>query len=801
MDRKRPVGREKNVTGSGSVHKRGSGTGHGPVGSGLGPGGSGGGRSGGGPTRGPVSLIVILLVALLGGSGGISALLGGGDSLSGTSSSYQQTGQTQTQTQSQSSAYGDYASYYDMITSGQQASAATQAETDTETADTTVASGARDKFVKLKGNGKDTATVMVYLCGTDLESNSAMATKDLQEMVAADVGGNVNVLVYSGGCSRWQNSAMSSSVNQIWQVVSGGVKCLEKDLGSKAMTDPATLTSFIRYCSTNYKADRNILILWDHGGGSVSGYGYDQKYPRSGAMSLAGINTALKDSGLKFDFIGFDACLMATAENARMLSSYADYMIASEETEPGIGWYYTNWLRAFCRNSSMPTLDIGRQIVDDFVDTCSRQCRGQATTLSVVDLAELAGTMDEPFAAFAASTKNMITGDQYAQVSKARSASREFAASTRIDQIDLVHFAKNMGTQEGKDLADALLSAIKYNKTCASMTNAYGLSVYFPYRKTSSVDSAIRTYSAIGLDDSYSECIREFAGLEVSGQISAGGTGSPYQSLFEGYSGTSSSQSADAITQLLGAFLTGGGSSIYGLDSSNTGFFTGRSLSDEATAAYIEKNQFDTLYLGWTKKNGLDVISMPQEQWDLVEDLELSMYADDGEGYLDLGMDNVYAWDEEGNLSGDLDKTWLALDGQVVPYYHLDTVGTQEDYTITGYVPAELNGQRVRLILVFDDENPHGYVAGAQTDYQAGETDTVIKGLTEIQDGDQIEYFADYYTYDGEYIDNYSLGEPVTVDGEMTVSDLALNNSVKAMYVFTDIYDRQYWTEPVPGLE
>ena len=192
---------------------------------------------------------------------------------------------------------------------------------------------------------------------------------------------------------------------------------------------------------------------------------------------------------------------------------------------------------------------------------------------------------------------------------------------------------------------------------------------------------------------------------------------------------------------------------------------------------------------------------MPQEQWDLVEDLELSMYADDGEGYLDLGMDNVYAWDEEGNLSGDLDKTWLALDGQVVPYYHLDTVGTQEDYTITGYVPAELNGQRVRLILVFDDENPHGYVAGAQTDYQAGETDTVIKGLTEIQDGDQIEYFADYYTYDGEYIDNYSLGEPVTVDGEMTVSDLALNNSVKAMYVFTDIYDRQYWTEPVPGLE
>ena len=29
-----------------------------------------------------------------------------------------------------------------------------------------------------------------------------------------------------------------------------------------------------------------------------------------------------------------------------VLEPYADYMIASEETEPGIGWYYTGWLTA-----------------------------------------------------------------------------------------------------------------------------------------------------------------------------------------------------------------------------------------------------------------------------------------------------------------------------------------------------------------------------------------------------------------------------------------------------------------------
>ncbi|MBQ1490817.1 MAG: hypothetical protein IIZ39_02555, partial [Blautia sp.] len=73
-------------------------------------------------------------------------------------------------------------------------------------------------------------------------------------------------------------------------------------------------------------------------------------------MPLASINKALKNAGLRYDFIGFDTCLMATVENARMLADYADYMIASEETEPGIGWYYTNWLTALSRNTSIPTV-------------------------------------------------------------------------------------------------------------------------------------------------------------------------------------------------------------------------------------------------------------------------------------------------------------------------------------------------------------------------------------------------------------------------------------------------------------
>lgn len=221
---------------------------------------------------------------------------------------------------------------------------------------TSVDSQAREKRTQILGKGKDEVTIMVYMCGTDLESRSGMATSDLQEMLAADLGDKVNLIVFTGGCTKWKNNVVSSSVNQIYQITDGKMKVLKKDAGKASMTDPNTLVDFIKYCDTNFPANRNQLIFWDHGGGSISGYGYDEKNRVSGSMDLAEINQALKKAGVTFDFIGFDACLMATLETALMLSPYADYLIASEETEPGVGWYYTDWLTALGKNTSMSTL-------------------------------------------------------------------------------------------------------------------------------------------------------------------------------------------------------------------------------------------------------------------------------------------------------------------------------------------------------------------------------------------------------------------------------------------------------------
>ena len=616
----------------------------------------------------------------------------------------------------------------------------------------------------------------------------------MEEMRAASYGDNVNVIVFTGGCASWKINGISNKVNQIYQIKNGQIGRLVDDAGSKAMTDPSNLASFIQFCAKNFPANRNELILWDHGGGSVTGYGYDEKNKNSGSMTLEGIAQALKSGGVQFDFVGFDACLMATAETALMLNDHADYLIASEETEPGIGWYYTNWLTKLGSNTSMPTLDIGKNIVDDFVSECGKKCRGQKTTLSVIDLAEFSNTVPKDLSAFAKSISSKIEKNEYKDISNARYSTREFAQGTRIDQVDLVNLAENVGTAEGKALASSLKNAVKYNKTSSNMTNAYGVSIYFPYQRSSYVDKACKTYDKIGMDSEYARCIKQFAKVETGGQIAAGGTGSPLDALFGMGGSSSSSGSSDMIGSLLSSFL-GGGRSIAGLDDSNTDFMKDTDVSD--TAEYLSTHYFDATKLTWEEKNGKYTMALADSQWELVHGLDLNMFYDDGTGYIDLGLDYLFAFDDDGKLVADTDKDWFSINGNVVAYYHTDTVQSGNDLIISGYVPALLNGERVNLIVQFvNDDN--GTIVGASTDYVGGETEAVAKNLTEIKAGDKLDFICDYYDYDMNYQDSYMIGDQVTVTDNLTISNTSVGKgSCHILYRFSDIYNQNYWSEPI----
>lgn len=840
MAEKRPHSRTKAPSsGTGHVSKRGSGTGHGQVGNtgslhgaggslgsshrpmgnyGSGTGGSsyGGGRRNGGMRLFPMLIILaIIFFFVMRGCGSDFILSDYGD--------YSETGTTTTSTGIGGSSYQG-TSLTNTGTGWMTTSSNAYQDTSMSAADTTVSEAARDKFTKIKGGGEDTVTVMIYMCGADLESRSGMATRDINEMVYADLSDKVNVIIETGGAKKWQNSVVSASTNQRWKVENGGLVALDKNVGSKQMTDPNTLVDFIDFAKTSYPADRYMLIFWDHGGGSVSGYGYDELYPNR-TMTIDEISNALKKTGITYDFVGFDACLMAGMETAMAVEPCADYLIASEETEPGTGWYYTNWLTALSKNTSISTVDLAKKIIDDFTSACASSSSRSKTTLSVIDLAEFKGVIPEVLASFGTSLNAQLSGENYQDVAKARSDTREFASSSHIDQVDLVNFCNNLGTKEALALADAVKGCVKYNKTY-NVTNAYGMSIYFPYSSLKSVNSMVKIYENLDIDDAYSDSIKSFATLESSGQIvtsqSSQGTG-----LFDvllGGSGSSGASSSVDITSILMQALSGsvsqtnssysGSGSGYGSLLDYASLLGGSGIVSSDSIAGIAsllggRAQISSDDLALTVKDGQNVVVLSSDQWAQMKSVGLNVFVDDGEGYIDLGIDNVADYNDDGDLIATYDGTWMAINGQFVAFYICqDDYDDETGYYYTlGYIPAELNGVYVNIMVEFSSDNEEGVILGAQEVYQVADGDnsftTEGKGLIEITSGDTIDFLCDYYSYDGTFQDSYYLNEEsLTVGSDgLYIETLTMDNdNVYYSYRLTDYYNANYWT-PVQQLE
>ena len=88
------------------------------------------------------------------------------------------------------------------------------------------------------------------------------------------------------------------------------------------------------------------------------------------------------------ELIGFDTCLMATVDVAAAFSDIGRYLVASEETEPANGWYYSEWVKALAENPQMDGAELGKIICDTYYAGCEAVGTQDNTTLSVTDLSK-----------------------------------------------------------------------------------------------------------------------------------------------------------------------------------------------------------------------------------------------------------------------------------------------------------------------------------------------------------------------------------------------------------------------------
>jgi len=366
-------------------------------------------------------------------------------------------------------------------------------------------------------------TIMIYMNGSDLESDFGLATDDLAELIDSGLRSqNANILILTGGTKEWQNNAIPSYECVLWEFTDGKINEL-KSMGDVSMGNPTTLRDFLTFSMGNYPAAKYGLIMWDHGGGSIVGFGHDENW-KDDALTLLDMKQAFEEAGLsrnKLEFIGFDACLMATVEMAIIAADFAHVMIASEDLEPGEGWDY-RFLSVLNESPRMSGIELGKVIVDSFMDYFGPNS-DEILTLSVVDLSKVQPVMEKMgrlMERAGAKISPYPTASHHRQsffnLSKRRAATKTFGEGSPrdnyADMVDIGHMAimlHDLFPFEAESLLKALEDCVVYNRH-NSDTDLWGLSTFYIFGGKSIGDSSLKTYGTLGMDKNYTRYLHKF---------------------------------------------------------------------------------------------------------------------------------------------------------------------------------------------------------------------------------------------------------------------------------------------------
>ncbi|MBR6572085.1 MAG: hypothetical protein IKK75_16695, partial [Clostridia bacterium] len=148
------------------------------------------------------------------------------------------------------------------------------------------------------GEAEPSLTLMVYVCGSNLETEAGAASADLAEMMAHyPDDGSLRVIVMPSGSLMWQNE-ISAEETAIYELTSAGLTKL-CTLPLQSMGEPAALTALLEYGYTHAPAGRHALIMWDHGAGPNIGLCFDELFQTGDSMdglTLDELSTALQNS-------------------------------------------------------------------------------------------------------------------------------------------------------------------------------------------------------------------------------------------------------------------------------------------------------------------------------------------------------------------------------------------------------------------------------------------------------------------------------------------------------------------------
>lgn len=354
-------------------------------------------------------------------------------------------------------------------------------------------------------------TFMIYMNGSDLESEDKIASGDLKEICESEIPKGSKVLIYTGGTKNWNNEKINENNNQIFEIKNKKLHLI-KNLSKKSMGSSETLSEFIDFSMGHYKSDENILIFWNHGGGAISGFGKDENFDNDTLLLSElkkGLKTSYENHKTKLDMIVFDACLMSSLETAYTIKDYSKYMVASEEFVLGYGLNYKSIIE---KSQNRDIESLGRLIVESYYKESVRKNKDKIITMSLLNLGKVESLYDK----FNLLLENSINEKDVNNLKEDILKGTIFGGRTKEEgfsnMVDFLSLSKNIFKESDYENLEKLINEVViYNRKGFLNNDACGVSIFFPLDYNNKTLNELVLYEKFNANNSYCKFLIKYS--------------------------------------------------------------------------------------------------------------------------------------------------------------------------------------------------------------------------------------------------------------------------------------------------
>jgi hypothetical protein len=354
-------------------------------------------------------------------------------------------------------------------------------------------------------------TVMVFINGKNDLEIAGLYNVNMMEKIGS--GKDINIVVEHGRIAGhtdldgdWTGSRRmlvkkDKDENKVTSKVLMETKTVD-------MGDYKRVVDFMKWSKEKFPAKRYMLIIWNHGTGWMDprkeGKGISFDDETGNYIRTPQIGQILKES-YKVDILAFDACLMQMAEVAYEVKDYADVIVGSEETVPGLGYPYDLFLGAMAKKPAMTNEQTGAIMVEAF--KMFYDAHKKNVNLSAIRSSKMAGLAQKmsDFALLAkevgdvdalnAARNGVIRFDAVGEGSDPQMTISFYGDVAQFAKITAANLKEHAKAAELKAKAAALgdfidkelviyQGATGKNRAGHEMTESHGISVYLPPAET-----------------------------------------------------------------------------------------------------------------------------------------------------------------------------------------------------------------------------------------------------------------------------------------------------------------------------